>query len=215
VAQRFLTKGARVTVTTWLPEGLAWLGVETIGACDLSARVRPGMLVLHSIPPDGPLGLLDPLRDKARRLVYLSSTAVYGAATIVNELTPIDPDMERAWSAPRCRARGRRGTMVLADSEASGDLRPGTWRSRIDPAWRAQPERQIVSRIHVEDLASHAEAALLSAVSGAYPLADDEPCSSREIAEFCARLLDLPLQTRQSDLPVNRASRGIVAWMVP
>ena len=53
-----------------------------------------------------------------------------------------------------------------------------------------------VSRIHVDDLAAHVEAALLSKVSGAYPVADEEPCTSREIAEFCAELLHLPALKR-------------------
>ena len=49
-----------------------------------------------------------------------------------------------------------------------------------------------VSRIHVDDLAAHAEAALLADLEGAYPVADEEPCTTREIAEFCASLLHLP-----------------------
>jgi nucleoside-diphosphate-sugar epimerase len=54
-------------------------------------------------------------------------------------------------------------------------------------------DEHFVSRIHVDDLATHVEAGLLSGMSGAYPVADEEPCTSREIAEFCARLLNLPL----------------------
>ncbi|MGD0436431.1 MAG: hypothetical protein ABSB86_08195 [Bryobacteraceae bacterium] len=50
----------------------------------------------------------------------------------------------------------------------------------------------LVSRIHVDDLAAHAEAALHCEVSGAYPVADEEPCTSRETAAFSARLLNLP-----------------------
>jgi nucleoside-diphosphate-sugar epimerase len=50
-----------------------------------------------------------------------------------------------------------------------------------------------VSRIHVDDLAAHAEAALLSDVTGAYPVADEEPCTATEIAEFCSRLLGIPM----------------------
>ena len=50
-----------------------------------------------------------------------------------------------------------------------------------------------MSRIHVDDLAAHAEAALLSDLEGAYPVADQHPCTTREIAEFCASLLNLPL----------------------
>jgi hypothetical protein len=39
---------------------------------------------------------------------------------------------------------------------------------------------------------------LLSDVTGAYPVADEEPCTSTEIAQFCARLLDLPLPDAQA-----------------
>jgi nucleoside-diphosphate-sugar epimerase len=52
---------------------------------------------------------------------------------------------------------------------------------------------RFVSRIHVDDLAAHAEAGLLSSVTGAYPVADEDPCTSREIAGFCAELLGIPL----------------------
>jgi nucleoside-diphosphate-sugar epimerase len=52
---------------------------------------------------------------------------------------------------------------------------------------------RFVSRIHVDDLAAHVDAALLSALVGAYPVADEEPCTSREIAEFCAQLLRVPV----------------------
>lgn len=51
---------------------------------------------------------------------------------------------------------------------------------------------RFVSRIHVDDLANHVEAGLLSSISGAYPVADEEPCTSLEIAEFCAQLLNVP-----------------------
>jgi nucleoside-diphosphate-sugar epimerase len=70
-----------------------------------------------------------------------------------------------------------------------------------------------VSRIHVDDLATHAGHSLLSDLTGAYPVADEKPCSSREIAEFCANLLGLPLpesvteeslsETRRSDRRVD------------
>jgi nucleoside-diphosphate-sugar epimerase len=73
-----------------------------------------------------------------------------------------------------------------------------------------------VSRIHVDDLAAVAEAAMLSDVTGAFPVADDEPCTSREIAEFCAALLAVPMppavsisslhQTRRANRRVNGAA---------
>ncbi len=70
-----------------------------------------------------------------------------------------------------------------------------------------------VSRIHVDDLAAHLEKGLESTLTGAWPVADEEPCTSLEIAEFCSRLLGLPLpaaadpatlpSTRQADRRVD------------
>jgi len=51
VAKCFLAMGARVTATTRHPQRLAGLGAEIISTADLPKHVRPGMLVLHSIPP--------------------------------------------------------------------------------------------------------------------------------------------------------------------
>ena len=77
-----------------------------------------------------------------------------------------------------------------------------------------------ISRIHVEDLAAHAEAGLLTDLSGVWPVADDEPCPAREISEYCAQLLGIappadgaaPLHsedTRQANRRVNgRAIRS-------
>ena len=193
VAKRFLAMGARVTATTRHPQRLAGLGAEIIGAEDLSQHVRPGMLVLHSIPPGGPARLLDPLRNMARRVVYLSSTAVYGAAAIVNETTPVDEGTERARArleAERAVAEGPWSALILRPAAIYGTGR-GVHES-IQRGEHSLSDR-FVSRIHVDDLAAHVEAALLSTIGGAYPVADEEPCTSRDIAEFCARLLNVPV----------------------
>jgi nucleoside-diphosphate-sugar epimerase len=193
VAKRFLARGARVTATTRNPQKLANLGAEIIDSDDYPAHVRPDMLVLHSIPPGGPAGLLDALRHKARRLVYLSSTAVYGAATIVNETTAVDSSTERS------RARLEVEREVVQGPWSSLILRPagiyGPGRGVQESLRRGEHSLSsgFVSRIHVDDLAAHADAALLSDVTGAYPVADEEPCTSRDIAQFCAQLLNLPL----------------------
>ena len=49
----------------------------------------------------------------------------------------------------------------------------------------------IVSRIHVEDLAAIIEAGLYAELEGAWPVADDAPCSSTEIAAWCVRTMNL------------------------
>ena len=193
VAKRFLDMGARVTATTRNPQRLAGLGAEIISTGDLSKHVRPGMLVLHSIPPGGPAGLLDPLRNTARRLVYLSSTAVYGAASIVDESTPVDEDTERARArleAERAVAEGPWSSLILRPAAIYG---PGRGVQDAIPRGEHSLSDRFVSRIHVDDLAAHVEAALLSTICGAYPVADEEPCTSRDIAEYCARLLNVPV----------------------
>ncbi len=193
VAQHFLAKGARVTVTTRDPQRLADLGAEVIRTGELPAHLHPGTLVLHSIPPDGPASLLDSLHEVAARVVYLSSTAVYGHATLVDEHTPVDAGTERARArlqAERAVAEGPWSWLILRPAAIYGPGR-GVQES-IQHGTHSRSQR-LVSRIHVDDLALHIEAALLSHLSGAYPVADEEPCTSLEIAEFCARLLNLPI----------------------
>ena len=193
VAKRFLAMGARVTATTRHPLGLSGLDAEVISTGELGSHVRPGMLVLHSIPPDGPADLLEPLRSMARRMVYLSSTAVYGAAGVVDEHTPVDGSTERArerLDAERAVAQGPWSTLILRPAAIYG---PGRGVQESILRGEHSLSDRFVSRIHVEDLAAHVVAGLLSDLSGAYPVADEEPCTSREIAEFCARLLHVPV----------------------
>jgi len=193
VARLFQARGARVTATTRDPLRLTDSGIESIRCSELAAHVRPGMLVLHSIPPPEPPDLLDPLRNIAARVVYLSSTAVYGAASLVNAATPVDRGTERArrrLDAEQAIADGPWSSLILRPAAIYGPGR-GVHQSIRDGA-HSLSER-FVSRIHVDDLAAHVEAALLSPVCGAYPVADEEPCTSLQIAEFCAGLLNLPV----------------------
>ena len=99
VARRFLAQGAAVTVTTRDPRKLEDVGAKVIRLEDVAAHVRPGVMVLHSLPPEVSNAALDLLGNAPSRVVYLSSTAVYGAAAVVDENTPPD------WTSPRAQAR--------------------------------------------------------------------------------------------------------------
>jgi nucleoside-diphosphate-sugar epimerase len=205
VAERFLARGAHVTATTRDPQRLAGLDVEVADVRDLPGRVRPGVLVVHSIPPDGPPGLLEALRDAPARMVYISSTAVYGDAAFADENTPVDGRTERArvrLAVEQSIAAGAWSSLILRSAAIYGpgrgvqeSLRRGT--CRVDD--------NFVSRIHVDDLATHVEAGLLSEVRGAYPVADEEPCTSREIAGFCAEVLNLRGISVDTDAQTARA----------
>ena len=179
-------------MTTRDPRKLEGLGARVIRLEDAAAHVRPGVMVVHSLPPEASEGVLDLLGGAPSRVVYLSSTAIYGTAEAVNENTAAD------WTSPRARARlaieksiaqGPWSSLILRPAAIYGPGR-GAHESLRRGAYSAG--ENFVSRIHVDDLAAHVEAGLLSGVCGAYPVADEEPCTTREMAEFCARLLDLP-----------------------
>jgi nucleoside-diphosphate-sugar epimerase len=192
VARRFLARGAAVTVTTRDPRRLADVGAKVIRLEDVAAHVRPGVLVVHSLPPEGSEGALELLGSAPSRVVYLSSTAVYGAAAVVDENTPPDEASPRAQvrlAVERSIAQGPWSSLVLRPAAIYGPGR-GAHESLRRGVYSAGDN--FVSRIHVDDLAAHVEAGLLSEVCGAYPVADQEPSTTREIAEFCAQLLDLP-----------------------
>ena len=194
-----IARGARVTATTRHPEKFSGVQAEMISASSIRDHVRPGMLVLHSIPPGGPAHLLAQLWGNAARVVYLSSTAVYGAATLVDENTPVDETDERANARLRVEreiAAGPWSSLVLRPAAIYG---PGRGVQESIRRGEHSLSDRFVSRIHVDDLAAHAEAALLSNVTGAYPVADEEPSTSREIAEFCAQLLGVPLTGGQPE----------------
>ena len=227
VARSLLRKGAWVTVTTRHPAGLAELadaGAEVVTMDVLGEMPRltlaPDTLVLHSIPlVVGPAGLFDPtplllnaLGGQYARMVYLSTTGVYGAERDVDERTVPAPRTERE------RLRMHAEQAVMAASPSSLILRPAAIYGPGRGVQVSLPEgrynlhdggNNFVSRIHVDDLAVFAEAALFSDRTGAYPVADDEPCTSREIATFCAELLGIVMPSdgagvmRRSDRRVD------------
>lgn len=178
----------------------------------LAELVPASCVVLHSIPSLAEAAdarLLDALKGKASRVVYLSTTGVYGAATHVDATTPPAP------RNPREQARVDTEHAVIAGPWESLILRPAAiyGPGRGVQVAMAKGEFKLlgdgsnyVSRIHVDDLARIATAALLSHVTGAYPVADAHPCPSREIAEFCADHFRLPWPVSASpdEVPPSR-----------
>jgi nucleoside-diphosphate-sugar epimerase len=181
-------------------------------------------VALHSIPvirslegPWEPTALLvKALAGKLRRMVYISTTGVYGEAREVNETTPTQA------RTPRETLRVEAERLVTAGDWSSCILRPaaiygpgrGAHVSIREGKWKIGGEgANFVSRIHVDDLATHAVAALESDVGGAWPVADERPCTTMEITRFCCDLLRLPMpeavppgtldETRRADRRVD------------
>jgi nucleoside-diphosphate-sugar epimerase len=215
VAARLLGRGIPVLATTRNPSKLVDLAsqgakVSRLEVLELETLERlrdlapPRAWLLHSIPvidtEQGPIDptprLLEAFQGRIARIVYLSTTGVYGMADRVDETTPALPASERERlrkDAERAVAAGSWSSLILRPAAIYGPGRGVHESIRLGRYRLAGDGDNFVSRIHVEDLAALAEAALFSELTGAYPVADQEPCTARQMAEFCAELLALPL----------------------
>jgi len=170
---------------------------------DDPAKLPAADVLVYSIPTlragallDDPAPRLVPLLEgRYARAVYLSTTGVYGAAERVDEQTPIAPQTERQRLRAAAEAAFQAAAwhaLVLRPAAIYG---PGRGVQVALPQGRYKlvgDGSNFVSRIHVDDLAAIVAAAAQSDLAGAYPVADAEPSSSRDIAYFCADLLGCP-----------------------
>ncbi|MCW5982089.1 MAG: NAD(P)H-binding protein [Bryobacteraceae bacterium] len=230
VALRLLDRGIPVVATTRNPsklEAIAARGATvirvdvldpgTLGA--LRVHAADGAAVVHSIPViETAAGLLDPtpalleaLQRRPSRMVYLSTTGVYGVATDVDENTAPSPANESdrlRIAAEQAVASGGWSALTLRPAAIYGPGR-GVHESIRRARYRLVGDGgNYVSRIHVDDLAAIVEAALFSSITGAYPVADDEPSTALEMARFCAELTGAPLPPSVGTHDVHHTRRA-------
>ena len=208
VAGRLIARGLRVTQIR-----RAQVDFTAPGALErLAALAEPDCVVLHSVPSleaNADATLLQGLQGKARRVVYLSTTGVYGDAHLVDETTPIAPRNAREQARANTEAAVQSGTwswLILRPAAIYGPDR-GVHVSLAEGRYQLLGDgSNFISRIHVDDLAALAEAALLSDLTGAYPAADLHPCPAREVAAYCSAKFGLPMPTSAatSDVPATR-----------
>jgi nucleoside-diphosphate-sugar epimerase len=181
------------------------------------AGLPHGAALVHSIPP-----VEEPDRSAIRefiriiapaRILYISSTGVYGAQTNVDETTVASPDDEKG--------RGRLAdeqwliatgipTLILRSAAIYGPGRGIHMRLR-NGALTGLPRGAggVVSRIHVEDLAALLAAGIDSGLTGAWPAADDRPASSSEVIRWYAAKRGLNLPEIQSELSIPQRGRFV------
>jgi nucleoside-diphosphate-sugar epimerase len=215
VAQLLRARGWRVLCTNRSgADGIVVDVNDSTSLEQLSGAIDGEAVVLHSIPVPGVMEALR--RSPPARVVYLSTTGVYGATPVVDATTPASPRTERELlraTEERHVLAGPWSALVLRPAAIYGPGR-GIHASMREGKYRPMGAgANYVSRIHVDDLARHAEASMLSDITGAYPVADEQPCTSREIAEYCARLLGIPMpqptaadelgETRRADRKVD------------
>ncbi|RDC61068.1 hypothetical protein HME9302_02286 [Alteripontixanthobacter maritimus] len=172
--------------------------------------------VLSSVPPaDGSDPVLDAYGEAltGKRLVYLSSTGVYGDAdgAWVDEASPTGGGRRSARA--RCDARWLdMGARALRLPGIYGPGRSALDRVRAGRAHRIDLPGQVFSRVHVDDIVSGVLAAM-NAQAGAYNLSDDLPCSQNAVIEEACRLLGVdqpPLQT-MDEAGLSAMARGFYA----
>lgn len=214
--------GRDVWAATRDPERRAELeraGVR-VGLLDEVLGRTQGAQVVLSVPPDAGLdaGLEAALRQRPpARLVYLSSTGVYGATRgEVDEDTPVDPATPTARARLEAEERFRPlGATVLRIAGIYGPgrgmhsrLLAGTWRLPEGGGGR-------ISRVHVDDLVEAIRVALARGEPGAvYCVADERPATQRETATWLCQRLGLPLpptvplESLHESLRGDRSVRG-------
>jgi nucleoside-diphosphate-sugar epimerase len=173
-----------------------------------------GSHAVHSVPPDAGLDtrIAEAVaRHPPARLVYLSSTGVYGAIRgVVDEDTPVDPSTPAARGRLEAEARFRPlGAVVLRIAGIYGPGR-GT-HSRLLAGSLRLPEGGggRLSRVHVDDLVGALQVVLeRGGPGGIYCVADDRAATQGETVAWLCSLLDLPLPPTVPLASVHETLRG-------
>jgi len=175
---------------------LSALGV-VICAHDDANIPRRGTVV-HTIPPLAEednraiRSLVSALQPK--RVIYVSSTSIYGEQASVDESSPPAPCEDKGRNRLREEqwiAAGPWSALIVRPAAIYGPFRGVHVRLREGRLLRGSGG--VVSRIHVDDLARVVEAGIRSGLEGAWPLADSRPCSGEEVAEWCHAALGLEM----------------------
>jgi nucleoside-diphosphate-sugar epimerase len=221
LARRLAGAGQRVVATTRRRAPPSIPGVETRAADlrspeTLTNLIPDGAIVVHCAPPGPDVGGEENLlaaAKHARRLVYVSSTAVYprGRGEWIDESCPVAPSNPRGearLAAERVLLAGPVETVVLRSSGIYGPGRGVHVRIAAGTHRVIGAGDTYVSRIHVDDLA----AAILAAGTAdplshrVFNVADDEPATSRFLADSVAALLGIDPPPSVAPEAVDRAA---------
>lgn len=165
---------------------------DVASRADLASRfTEPRALrILVAFPPaplaDGgerTAAIMGALGERVARVVMISSTTVYGKVVRVDASTPPAPEGAREQlylEAERAVLEGPWSGLVLRAAAIYGPGR-GVLAEGGPRFSHARSMDAVISRIHADDLAAACAAALAGDLEGAYPIADEEPASGREV----------------------------------
>jgi len=189
-----------------LPALAVNLDEETPALDDL--RNREQVFYLAPPPPSGTgdprmRRLLDGLaHDRRYRIVYISTTGVYGDCdgAWVDERRPVNPQVDRArrrhdaeQQLRAWRSHGRGEVVVLRVAGIYGPGKLPLARLKNNVPMIAAHEAPWTNRIHIDDLVTVCEAAMLRARDGeTYNVSDGNPGNMRDYFDRVADLYGLP-----------------------
>jgi uncharacterized protein YbjT (DUF2867 family) len=189
-------------------DDLAALGVQLRDLPHPDGLPQNGVLI-HSVPPL-PADESSVLRNfilqlAPRRIVYISSTGVYGNQPVVDENTATLASDDKARvriEEEQWLQAGAWQSLIIRPAAIYGPGRGVHVRIREGRMPRSEPGG-VTSRIHVDDLTAIVETGAFSDLTGAWPFADDYPCASAEVAAWFADIagIDLNKEWREA-LPV-------------
>lgn len=196
---------------------LAAMGVEPLimplPSAEIVEHLAEGADVLISFPPDGSTdAIIAPACASARCLIYISSTGVYGRKSgRIDDGVSVDPSDERM--RPRLQAESiwrEHGAIVLRPPGIYGP-QSGLHKRLSEGDFKIPGTGEnVLSRIHVYDLAaiilSIFELGIMADTT--YLVADEKPCSMKEVLAWLCNELNLPLPERVAPEHVNPSLRG-------
>jgi nucleoside-diphosphate-sugar epimerase len=204
-----------------LARGLGVRGVraDLADPSSLAALDADGAVVVCLAPPGAEPGAemrnLVAAAASAKKLVYVSSTAVYAAAggAWVDESWPVAPATEAGRARAAAEAALEEARVPVIVLRVAGIHGPG--RGLVDRI-RAGSYRVIgdgrahVSRVHVDDVVSAIVAAGMGETTGAVNVADDDPAPIGEVADAVAAQLGMPAPPRVPAASVSPEIAGML-----
>ena len=197
LAPLILRRGGKVYAAVRRPERFTELAARGALINPLVTEGLPkGAVLIHSVPPLAEpemSGIRSLIREIAPgRILYISSTSVYGSQFEVSAASPAMPNDEKGQARvdeERWMAATGAECLILRSAAIYGPGRGVHVRVREGHAPRSLGG--LVSRIHVDDLAAVLEAGIESKIEGAWPVADLHPASSEEVAAWCANFMGI------------------------
>ncbi|MCY1014435.1 GNAT family N-acetyltransferase [Pyxidicoccus sp. MSG2] len=192
-------------------EALERAGARVTSLEDALSRTD-GARVVTSVPPDAGLDsrIAEALaRHPPSRLVYLSSTGVYGGARgLVDEDTPVEPTSPTARGRIEAESRFLSlGAVVLRIAGIYGPERSTLARLQAGAVRLPEGGGGRISRVHVDDLVEAIRVALQWGEPGAfYCVADDRPAPQEETVTWLCERLGLPPPPR---VPLERLHESL------